>query len=151
MANWCENSLIVTGEENEIRRFEKQARPDDGDGAQTALSLERLYPIPKGVHRGDLDIHELQASGKNSWYHWCITHWGTEWDVMATLIDAGKTRLTYEFESAWSPPVAWLVKVGTDFGTLRFRLTYEEPGMGFSGVTVVDRGFVLVDECWRYA
>ena len=84
MPNWCENSLIVTGEENEIRRFADLARPD-GDEGQSNLSLASLYPIPPGI-----------------------------------------------------------------YPTLRFRLTYEEPGVGFTGVTVVDRGTILVDECVRY-
>jgi hypothetical protein len=59
--------------------------------------------------------------------------------------------LTYRFASAWNPPVAWLVKVARDFPALRFKLTYDEPGIGFAGVALVDQGLLLVDECVRYA
>jgi hypothetical protein len=106
---------------------------------------------PPGILRGDLDGKVLLEHGEQTWYHWCINHWGTKWDVEAVLVTASSTHLEYEFESAWNPPVAWLVKVGADFAALRFKLTYEAPDLGVHGVTVVDQGAILVDECQRYA
>jgi hypothetical protein len=150
MPNWCENSLTVSGPQQDIRRFQQLARPTR-DGQQGDLSLARLYPMPPGTLRGDLDVKTLAEQGDQTWYHWCIGHWGTKWDIEARLIAESPTCLEYAFASAWNPPVAWLVKVGADFPTLRFKLVYEEPDMGFSGVTVVDRGWVLVDQCQRYA
>jgi hypothetical protein len=115
------------------------------------LSLASLYPIPEGIYQGELGPEELTRYRAHNWYRWCIKHWGTKWDVQARLFDATPDFLAYRFESAWSPPVAWLKKVAADFPSLRFVLRYDEPGMGFTGVAIADQGNLIVDACTDYA
>jgi hypothetical protein len=150
MPNWCDNTLTVEGAEETVQRFKQMAKLQAGK-ADSDLSLASLYPIPDNVYQGDLGPEESQRYGKNTWYHWCITHWGTKWDVQATLTDALPVRLVYWFQSAWSPPVPWLKKVARDFPRLRFVLTYDEPGMAFAGTAIADQGRLIVDHCKEYA
>jgi len=128
MPNWCTNTLTVTGLEADIAKFREQGKPaaDDPAVSRSHLSLNKLYPLPEGEPDGG--------------YAWCIEHWGTKWDVEATLDSEYEDYLEYLFESAWSPPVAWLKKVSQDFPTLRFRLRYDEPGEGFMGIAVGQNG-----------
>jgi hypothetical protein len=150
MPNWCENTLTVEGAEKDVQRFKQLAKPK-ATQADVDLLLASLYPIPEGVYQGDLKPEEFQKYGKNNWYVWCITHWGTKWDVDATLTNELPDFLVYEFESAWSPPVAWLKKVAQDFPRLRFTLIYDEPGMGFAGTAIADQGKLIIDNRKEYA
>jgi hypothetical protein len=182
MSKWFENTLLVSGEEPELRWFEQSAKPVQ-DAFGSKLSLERLYPMPVAVYPKAINPAELKARCDDRWYHWCLTHWGTidiqemnrkfenpnsgcGWefqlhfpeanlnvyrlDVVATITYGEPESLVYRFVSAEGAPVGWLVKVGGDFA-LRFKLTYEAPELGVRGVTVVDQGAILVDECQRYA
>jgi len=150
MPNWCENTLTVEGAEKDVQRFKQRAKPK-ATQADVDLSLASLYPILEGVYQGDLGPEESQRYGKNNWRDWCITHWGTKWDADATLTNETPDILAYGFESAWSPPVAWLTKVARDFPRLRFTLSYYEPGMGFAGTAIAEQGKLIVDDCREYA
>ena len=176
MPNWCENILTVEGGENDVQRFKKLAKSKAGV-ADTDFSLESLYPIPDeikdtvpggitidGVYvkvwreldgkpvaipKDELDAM-LEKHGSTNWYDWCIAHWGTKWDVQATLENEIPDFLVYRFASAWSPPVKWLEKVAGDFLSLRFVLRYDEPGMGFKGTAIADQGKLIVDHYTEY-
>jgi hypothetical protein len=150
MPNWCENTFTVEGAEKDVQRFKQLAKPKASKG-YADLSLASLYPIPEGVYQGDLAPEASQKYGKNNWYDWCITHWGTKWDADATLTNETPDFLVYEFKSAWSPPVAWLKKVARDFPRLRFTLIYDEPEMGFEGTAIADQGKLIVDDRKEYA
>ena len=150
MPNWCENRLTVEGAKKVVQQFKQLAKPK-GDKADSDLSLASLYPVPEGVYQGDLGPEESKRYGKNNWRDWCITHWGTKWDADARLTSELVDFLVYEFESAWSPPVAWLKKVARDFPRLRFTLIYDEPGMGFEGKAIADQGKLIVDDRKEYA
>ena len=94
MPNWCENTLTVTGEENEVQLFKDLAKPKD-QKMDSELSFESLYPI----------------ADKNDWYHWCIAHWGTKWDVEATLDELSPDYLEYpRFKGLWHHMLNFSVK-----------------------------------------
>jgi Api92-like protein with ferredoxin domain len=132
MPNWCENILKVSGEEKEVQRFKELAKSKDPN-FDSALSFESLYPV----------------ADKKDWYDWCIAHWGTKWDIEATLEELASDYLEYQFVSAWSPPIEWLKKVSQDFPTLRFKLKYDEPGNGFFGIATAEHGDID-DKCLEY-
>ena len=176
MPNWCENILTVEGGENVVQRFKKFAKPQEGM-TDTELSLDSLYPVPDEIKNtvsgGNVidgvyvkvwrevngkpvaiptdELNAMQKKyGATNWYHWCIAHWGTKWDVQAKLEDA-PDFLVYRFETAWSPPVKWLEKVARDFPYLRFTLIYDEPGMGFAGTAIANQAKLIVDTGKEYA
>lgn len=147
MPNWCYNELVVSGDAKQLAKFKKKAhRPADDEQDETDLSLANLYPepdynkvkvlptFPKIVGNND-PVEPSQA-----WWDWRVQHWGTKWDITAELVDDDEERLQYQFDSAWSPPVAWLEKVAKDFPKLDFRLKYEEEGVGFLGVAKAHAG-----------
>ena len=140
--NWCSNELSVRGDPKELKKFNKKARAYEKN--TTALSLNKLYPMPKKLEK---TINKPSKEGMPDWWKWRVEHWGTKWDVKAELswkdydnkIDSS---LNYSFDSAWAPPVEWLKKVAKDFPTLFFSLKYDEPGMGFMGVAKGKNGAI---------
>lgn len=121
MPNWCENRLSVAGDPESVARFREHAK-----GEETDLSLERVYPTPDVAEQHD----------------WRIEHWGTKWDVEAELVVETDQNLAYRFDSAWTPPVAWLREASRIYPELRFHLQYEEAGIGFMGVARAHEGQV---------
>jgi hypothetical protein len=120
MPNWCENSLSVIGEKEEIKRFYEKGLEISPYKNQGQWSLFPYYPYP-----GEWD------------YDWCCENWGTKWDI--DFEDYGIAEIEGDafsacFETAWAPPVEWLKKVQGDYPELKFRLEYSEDGMEFRGV-----------------
>ena len=131
MPNFTYNTLIVTGDTENLRTFKKNAR-----SAMSALSLSALYPMPvelKGTNAED--------EGPN-WYRWSIENWGTKWDVDGKLVAEYEDSLEYAFRSAWNPPLEWLQKVSRDYPELRFRLRYVEECDDFTGIAQVQNGHI---------
>lgn len=83
---------------------------------------------------------------KQDWYHWNLRNWGVKWDVaLANNEDSRSTEMTkdvssdddgidfisYQFETAWSPPEMAIAKLAEQYPTLSFDLVYkEETGWG---------------------
>lgn len=130
MPNWCENTLTVSGETKDLAKFKRRAKAKN-----TALSLNKLLPLPK--------------KQEANWYNWHIENWGTKWDVEAELIAESNEYITYEFMSAWSPPVIWLETISEQYPALDFTIKYDEPSMGYMGLATASQG-VLSDKTIDY-
>lgn len=132
MPNWCNNTLKVTGEETELKRFIDAVKTD-----KQVLSFDKLVPMPK-------ELENTKSPGDNpSWYEWRIANWGTKWDLDESIGLTVKKRVAwYSFDTAWGPPIEWMKAVSVLFSELKFVLRYEEPGVGFKGKAVAENGRV---------
>jgi hypothetical protein len=89
----------------------------------------------------------------NDWYNFNVREWGTKWDV-AVSEDGSKDTyfeetqngenyvVYYNFETAWSRPLAALMKLSAQYPTLLFTLSYEEE-TGWGGEMELLRGEVI--------
>ena len=87
MPNWCENSLLVLGGREEIKRFFETGLKLHEDKTET-WSIEPYHPYP-----GEWD------------YDWCVDNWGTKWDVNGPQWEIVDDYFSVSFLSAWSAPV----------------------------------------------
>ncbi len=133
MPNWCDNKLIVKGETKRIKAFRESAADNNND-----LSLDKLHPMPQELEG------TVSPSDKPNWYDWRVSNWGTKWDVEGVLEKESDGYLEYTFFSAWSPPLAWLVKVAKDYSNLEFELEYEEEGNELMGTALAKQGIVEI-------
>lgn len=145
MPNWCENKLIIIGNEREIEKFRKEAKHEDHD-----LCLNNLTPMPRELintkYPPEKKNNDLLAKyGVDNWHDWCIKNWGTKWNVEARLVYEGKKCLRYEFDSAWTPPLNWVGAVSKEYPGLLFILEYDESGVEFRGIAKFQAGKQLVD------
>ena len=123
MPNICRNRLIVTGSAFELDRFLTAAR-GIATGQAQVFSLDSLFPIPAHLHTG----LPIQNSQEDTWYTWCVTHWGTKWDVRVTAAERrSATEFQVRFDSAWSAPTeAFTRRIAPIFPALTFALHTEE-------------------------
>lgn len=125
MPNWCSNIVeIVAGSS------------DDLDGVMRLLSdttepFSAILSVPAGVDTLD----------------WHRENWGTKWDAEAFEISRVGSHIEMTFDTAWSPPVGAITALADKFPSLDIRLTYEEPGMCFTGCATFGGGRMLSDDC----
>lgn len=134
--------------------------PDDKyqEELDKAIKLEKEH-AGNEFYMGSRPLSESMSKeliakhGSNNWYDWKIRHWGTKWDIEAYLQENKPKELIYGFDSAWSPPVAWLDKVAQDFPTLSFTLEFSEGGVGFQGTAEYENGeqISLIEEEYDYS
>lgn len=95
-----------------------------------------------------------QQTDEEGWYRHHVENWGSKWDasfgdgpfmslgtedadVTATVESQGLTKtptvLIYKFDTAWSPPAAFVENASALFGELEFTLRFGEPGGDFAG------------------
>ena len=132
MPNWCNNTLRITGPETDVAAFKLKAvghsvwdKPPE-DEAPSPLNFHSLIPIPDDV---------LKAGYEAAGYEWEQKNWGCKWGAcQAELVDEWEGCLIYGFDTAWSPPLAFIANVARQWPTLTFVIDYEEGGMGFKGL-----------------
>lgn len=141
MPNWCNNTLTLTHEDPAMITRAKDAL-DRGEFLAEFCPVPQQLQIVAGSVGDPAEQAKLEADtarnveelGYGNWYDYCVSEWGTKWDVGedgATDIHPDGTMLNTYFDSAWSPPVAAydkLVELG--FGVDAY---YYEGGMGYAG------------------
>lgn len=142
MPNWCENYVAIKSDDKGyLQMLYNSLRKDDPE------FLPVLRPVPRGEHTwsnwdGAGDVTKT-LDGDYDW-DWCITHWGTKWDVDVNSASYDGNVLEISFSSAWSPPVEALQYAAEKYG-FTFEHSYYEGGMMFVGHATED-----ADDCYSY-
>ncbi len=101
---------------------------------------------PKQIELVRKTAENVEKYGAGNWYDFCVSHWGTKWDVDPydpEDVVIKDNCIEFGFDSAWSPPIGVyeaLVEQGFEV-----EATYYEPGMAFVG-----RWFNGDDEFYEY-
>ena len=155
MPNWCWNHLEVTGDEIQLREFvEKSENCPEG----SEFTFNGTHPMPEDLNitKGTQTQDEKEQAmlnkakyGYTDWYEWKCEEWGTKWDACESHIDHNDIDyFAVSFETAWSPPTAWINNIMQDFPDLCFTLEYEETGMCFGGRLLAQYDKIWEDLCW---
>lgn len=110
MPNWTINSV-------ELSHTDAKQISELVDAFRAEKLLNHIHPLPNG-----------------QWdYEWCISNWGTKWDVGNAdgISDKTDNSVTLNFDSAWSPPLEAYRKL-TEQGFV-VKAYYYEPGLAFVG------------------
>ena len=110
MPNWCSNSLTLKHDDPAM--IDKAVA-----GFTDGKLLETLVP-----YEGEWD------------YDWCVSNWGTKWDVGGDngYIRPNPNTLKISFDSAWAPPTE-AYRAMEELG-FEVKAMYYEPGMAFAGL-----------------
>ena len=120
MPNIVTCELVVEGNRGLLDAFYRKNRgKKKGAEEGSLLSFERAVPYPDEwtdkQKYGDVSFFPKDETGADNWYSWCPKHWGTKWDAMSVSVerDEDRKRLTYHFQTAWSPPTPWFMRACT--------------------------------------
>ena len=166
MPNWCRNILNVSGDEAAVAEF--ASKLTENELGEPTLSFNAFVPMPEelaGISRGGRQIdgeyvrhwREVvddktgervavkvdQAAlrekyGHSDWYEWSIANWGTKWDANDADASVEPGRVYASFDTAWGPPVEFVVKLQDLYPDLEIELDFLETGMAIYGKLEAD-------------
>ena len=155
MPNWCQNVLVVSGGEREVRLFASKVSGD------SPLMFASLVPEPDGLlERADLSFEKCfdlsLPEEELDWSAWRRRFWGSKWEanfdfgggliIREGRAYSGLSEATFDFVTAWSPPTEWVKRASEIFPSLDFSLTFAEAGNDFAGRLVSKNGQAREEE-----
>lgn len=149
MPNWCMNYVEVKTSNsdllNQIRQFE-QAPANSGlfdlIAPMPPELLEATYPnTPE-----DVAARNVAKYGFPTWYEFADQNWGTKWNVQRRDVDItfNDDGFVLRFDTAWSPPINALERMGGLENT-SLKGYYAEPGCGFAGIFDSEAGDTTIE------
>ena len=132
MPNWCNNSTTISGNKEQIDKFE--AFLNEKSGKEW---FDFFLPCPKELTDVDSpnktdNVNELiEKYGHGDWYSWSVENWGTKWNTDAQDWSRDDDSISFWFDSAWAPPTALYDKITAEGYDVE--AYYLEEGMGFVG------------------
>jgi len=153
MPNWCSNFISIKGNEDEIDKFMKFAigiNPPYGGEKNlegfmedsnekfvgdniTFFCFNNFVPVPNKVLENGYSSNGGEFGSTECGYGWQAEYWGTKWALYADDVEVkkeNKCNVTYNFPTAWSPPVPVIEAASEMFPSLHFFMNSEEPGCG---------------------
>ena len=98
MPNHVTNMVQFHGEQENIDKVLALIK-----GEESCIDFQKIIPMPDNIFRGNLGSKERELYGKNNWYDWSITNWGTKWNAYDDYFDKDENTIT--FDTAWSCPL----------------------------------------------
>lgn len=156
MPNWCNNILVVKGNNEELKTLMNEIKSE-----KTFIDFNKIIPckIPKEIkEKWNNENSDVKKRFDNDFeryvfneyeYKWNITNWGTKWEAEVEAPTINDEEMVYGFSTAWSPPLPIIEKLITKYPLLDFSLEYEEWGECFAGEMVGEKGEVVFDEEWE--
>lgn len=142
MPNWVYSTLVVTGDEADVKAFaELASKPvtQFAEEREQALSFwnfvrpdESIMGEYNGKEPHKATLAEALKFESNHWYDWNVRNWGCKWDASSVYLnDRSNGYASYSFDTPWGPPVEFYKNIVAQYSDLDFRLEYlEEQGWG---------------------
>ena len=140
MPNWCDNTLTVSGKEEDVNAFVEKAKgygwqPENQGNEEKLMSLDcnQFVPMPKEVIENGYN-GKGNLEGVMSGYDWETITWGTKWGACNCDVSyMSDTNVYYSFQTAWRPCDKVIYAMIKQYPKLEFHLDYAEYGMMFKG------------------
>ena len=115
MPNWCNNKLILNSDLDSLDSLLC-------DIHEHKCLFDFLSPLPN-----DVVNHQK----------WARENWGTKWNVHLEDSDISResdNQVSIGFDTAWTPPIAFIKTLIKEYPEINVRLYYFEDGIGFAGI-----------------
>jgi len=162
MPNLCANRLTISSDDSQVLEqicdsvappsvslFKKLAIKFGFRSASRSTTgfLHFLRPMPANVEELDIEILPQLANEPKS-YFWRLENWGCRHDFSYEFQRTSEKKLSCNFTTDYSPPVAALQYGAQQLG-FRFRLLYCETGGGFCGIATESKNneFEITLDC----
>lgn len=151
MPNWCDNTITLRAEKEDIQKLKNFL--DERKGKDW---FDFFLPCPQELKDvGNVSFHEpenealIQKYGHSDWYTWSVDNWGCKWncDAFDWEVNEEGTEIYFRFDSPWGPPIKLyeFIEMSEEF-EYEVEALYFEGGMAFIGEFA--NGF---DNCYEYS
>ena len=165
MPNWCNNTMDIHGEYEELKRFSLACQAKKEDDGGKYLSFNQLFPIPAELEDtvagwfGDTEKQAEQTAkeksniekyGYKDWYEWALANYGSKWGAknveFGDEVTEGATRITATYESAWGPTDGLIRKISELFPSLVFAVVSTEESDAFVCYSIFRNGELIAED-----
>lgn len=145
MPNNITNKVRIDASEERIKEILEAIKYDD-KGIGT-LDFEKIIPMPDNIFRGDLGPDERAKYGKNNWYDFSISSWGSKWNSYG-YDDVNKYEGGNEisFETAWSSVKPIIGKLSEMFPDASFEYSWADEDFGMNTGSMVYENGEITEE-----
>ena len=138
MPNHCVSTLYLRSEPKNLNKLLKQVEITESEASEahpaSKFSFHQIIPMP--------------VKEESNWYEWCISNWGTKWDICDTDMtgswENGEVGIT--FWTAWSPVHQVLLTLSQQNPKVDMTYTYYDEGGGFYGTYHFFDGEMIKEE-----
>lgn len=154
MPDYSENKLTISGPNEDVEAFIQGNTGTSEEADFIALDFRKAAPED-----------EERLSGEE--YDWYYANWGTKWNAIPRKLATGdlysdgetltdvtdfwdiqEMEAVLKFDTAWTPPIAWLEKAAEKHPNLYFILEYTHEADAFQGVAE-GKGLDIEDDYWN--
>jgi len=153
MANWCDCELTVRGKLVNLAAFSMKVSSSKPESSPKKEVLDRMTGKPE-ERIAYLDATKIAPKNPDDKYklprdwnsqsglptNWILTNWGSTRPFCDVERKVRTRSIWFRFDSAWSPPIPLIKKMGERFPKLEFTLWYYEAGNRFSGKVHIKNG-----------
>lgn len=121
MTNWCVNKITIG--HNEIEMVDKLVT-----GFYSGNFFNEFIPVPLEIRNTDVTLcadptlreeqiwreaNNLERWGYGDWYDFCVSEWGTCWDVggFENIQGPYDGKVILDYDTAWAPPLKFYEKM----------------------------------------
>lgn len=136
MPNWCDNFVEFShADPAQIQRLHAAYKRSQLFGEFKPCPPELMAHTAPQMDEA-LGQQLMEKYSARDWYDWCVSNWGTKWDINDAWADAedpdpDSTMVGISFMTAWAPPIEFY-RTMTDLG-FTVEAHYLEEGVGFVG------------------
>lgn len=129
MPNWCNNQIIITGQQDELNNLLNQAKNEE-----QVFALKKIVP---------LDVQNIDTQS---------AAWGTKWDLsMPEIQIISPNQIQLNCETAWGPPDKAFETISQKYPNLHFKMFFWESGADFMGEYILKNGQYLSNKTTSYS
>jgi len=143
MPNWCNNHIIISGDENKISLLKNILEDVPKTIGEETVVFKTLIGKEPTITTEDYE--------KGGWFNSNVDWFGTKWDVSYSdcQFDFNDDHIIMMPMTAWSPPVRFVSNLCKMYGVTAV-MNYDERGCDFCGRATIDINGEVDDEEYKY-
>lgn len=121
---------IISEEEYRNQELVKRQIKEKIDNGIEVDYFERDKLTSGGITK-EIRKELLDKFGVDNWYNWAILNWGTKWGAYDVyIVNNSNNELIVQFNTAWSTPLSFLLKLSEQYPTLQLSVRYADEDFG---------------------
>jgi len=96
-----------------------------------SIDFNKLIPMPDHIFRGNLGQEERELYGRDNWYDFSVSHWGSKWNAY-DFAPYNEGENIIEFHTAWSTVPQILHALSEKYPDVLFKHQWADEDFGFN-------------------
>ena len=148
MPDWSHNNLYISVDTPQKLRSVIQSIAGD---SKQEIDFNRVIPEPQELLTVESPNYTnpdemIKKYGHPDWYMWRSANWGTKWNARHSEIEIqSSTAISARFDTAYSPPLPVIYKLGEKLSFAFIEFDYESAGEWWGKLTF-ENGQVTEDQ-----